>query len=205
MPYIPRACDSVEDGAQCRAWRGCARVVLACTRLTTRRVYTVFLSVIYIIPIICRRRRPSAVVIVVERGSLCATHYTYIIYINNKYEDGCRRRSSRQGVLWWVHAHIIILYIMDIYIIYTPVSTMCGCCCCCTAQRRRRFFFFGGSPPSRVNPVVNRITPLSHCPNNRCTAVLLTEIAHRSSVFCHYFYAFVYRYQYAVNRFIPRR
>jgi len=27
---------------------------------------------IYIIPIICRRRRPSAVVIV-ERGSLCAT------------------------------------------------------------------------------------------------------------------------------------
>lgn len=80
-------------------------MVLACTRLTTRRVYTVFLLVIYIIPIICRRRRPSAVVIV-ERVSLCVTHiyvyysvYIYVRYINNKYEDGCRRRSSRQGVL----------------------------------------------------------------------------------------------------------
>jgi len=77
------------------------------------------------------------------------------------------------------------------YIIHTPVRTMCGGCCC-TAQQRRRFFFFGGSPPSWVNPVVNRIKPTPYCPNDRCTAVLLTEIAHRSSVFCHYFYAFVW-------------
>jgi len=169
LPYT--ACvwysdDDDDDGAQCRAWRGCARVVLACTRLTTRRVYTVFLLVIYIIPIICRRRRPSAVVIV-ERGSLCATMYVYYsiyIYMYYKCENGCRRRSSRQGVFWWVHAaHIILLYYIYYghwtfiyiyiyrYIIHTPVRTMCGGCCC-TAQRRRRFFSSGVAYPLGSTP-----------------------------------------------------
>lgn len=83
-----------------------------------------------------------------------------------------------------------IMYYGHIYYIHAGGHNVRLLLLCGTATME--IFFFGGSPPSRVNPVVNRIKPPPHCPNNRCTAVLLTEIAHRSSVFCHYFYAFVW-------------
>lgn len=97
-------------------------MVLACTRLTTRRVYTVFLLVIYIIPIICRRRRPSAVVIV-ERGSLCATMYVYysiyicIINARTVVADDRHDRASFDGYTQHI-LYYYIIYIMAIGHLY---------------------------------------------------------------------------------------